>query len=118
MGKEIGTSRLGSLRTTARHSLRALLGRPRADGGPHTVFQGGDEDAIRDALLDLLPPGDAPTLQLTALRRRIRYANGCEALWYLRADLLAVLAIHAGEALARQQLAAIDHLFPRSLRRR
>jgi hypothetical protein len=117
MGKEIRSSRLGSLRTTARHSLRALLGRPHVDG-PHTVFQGGDEDAIRDALLDLLPPSDAPTLQLTTLRRRIRYANGCEALWYLRADLLAVLALHAGEAQARQQLAAIDHLFPQSLRRR
>ena len=110
MGKETGASRLGS--------LRALLGRPRQEG-PHTVFQGGDEDSIRDALLDLLPPGEAaPTLQVMALRRRIRYANGCEALWYLRSDMLGVLARHSGEALARQQLAAIDHLFPRALRRR
>lgn len=118
MGKDTGRSRLGSLRTTARHSLRALLGRPRADG-PHTEFQGGDEDSIREALLDLLPPEEAsPTLQVMTLRRRIRYASGCEALWYIRADLLGVLAMHAGEAAARQQLAAIDHLFPRALRRR
>ena len=109
MGKDIGGSRLGS--------LRALLGRPRTDG-PHTVFQGGDEDNIRDALLDLLPPGDAAALEIATLRRRIRYANGCEALWYLRADLLGALARHAGEAAARQQLAAIDHLFPRTLRQR
>ena len=117
MGKEIRTTRLGILRTTAQHGLRTLLGRPPRAEAAHTVFQGGDEDNIRDALLGLLPSFEAaPTV--TTLRRRIRYANGCEALWYLRADMLGVLAMHSGEAAARQQLAAIDHLFPRALRRR
>jgi hypothetical protein len=116
MSKDVGSpSRLGGLRGSMRSSLRALLGR---HDDAATQFNGADEETIRGALLALLPAADArPSLGLMTLRRRIQYAPDCDSLWYLRADMLPVLATNCGEGRARQQLAALDHLFPRGLRR-
>jgi hypothetical protein len=54
--------------------------------------------------------------------RRIRYAIDVMALWYLRGDLMAVLAEHHGEAEAREKLQAITEIFedvlPEGLRSR
>jgi hypothetical protein len=54
--------------------------------------------------------------------RRIRYASEVMALWYLRGDLMALLASRHGEVRARQNLKEITGMFadmlPKGLRSR
>lgn len=56
------------------------------------------------------------------LARRIRYAIDVQALWYLRGDLMAVLAGRHGEAAAREKIDALagmfEDLLPRGLKSR
>jgi hypothetical protein len=56
------------------------------------------------------------------VRRRIRYADSVEALWFMRGDLMAVLAHSRGEAIALELIADIsemfDDLLPEGLRSR
>jgi hypothetical protein len=56
------------------------------------------------------------------VRRRIRYAIDVQALWFLRGDLMAVLASKFGEAEAREKLVPVSAMFqdglPQGLRSR
>lgn len=66
-------------------------------------------DDIRQAMLDCLgAPGAAayPQLQL-----RMAYASDVQELWYLRGDLMAVIAAKDGEVTARRKLARISDMF-------
>ena len=72
-----------------------------------STLESSTED-IREAMLSLL--GDAGP-KYPHVTRRIRYANDIQALWYLRGDLMAVLASLHGEALARQKMQGITRLF-------
>jgi len=78
-------------------------------------------DEIRDSMLALLEDV-ADDKRLRTLTRRISYAMDAQALWYLRGDLMAVLAGRYGEAAAREQLDAITRMFqdilPRGLKSR
>jgi len=84
-----------------------------------TVLDLGIED-IREAMLALLQGLD--TSQHPQVERRIRYALDVLALWYLRGDLMALLASHYGEAGARERLDPISDMFramlPHGLRSR
>jgi len=72
---------------------------------------------IRETMLELL--GDDGTRFHPNVTRRIRYATDVQALWYLRGDLMAVLAGVHGEVSARRQVRTITDMFrgvlPRSL---
>lgn len=75
---------------------------------------------IRQAMLALI--GDPEDSRFSHVGRRIRGALDAVALWYLRADLMALLAGRDGEAQARQKLQAItgmfEHLLPLGLKSR
>jgi hypothetical protein len=79
----------------------------------------GMED-IRGAMLSLAAvDNDERALAVT---RRIRYAADLEALWYIRGELMGLLARSHGEAVAREMLEDLSVLFtdllPRGLRSR
>jgi len=50
-----------------------------------------------------------------ALVRRIRYAGDIHALWFIRSELMALLAHTHGEAVARERLDRLGELFGRLL---
>lgn len=89
-----------------KNSISGLLRRPVAPS--ESVLENGLED-IREAMLATL--GDQGTRQFPQATRRIRYATDIKDLWYLRGDLMAVLATLHGEAAARQQIASINAQF-------
>lgn len=100
-----------------RNSLFGLLGHRLSP--TDSMLEESLED-IREAMLDLL--GDDDTPRHPQVMRRIRYATDVQALWYLRGDLLGVLAGRHGEAAARSQMETVTAMFrgllPRSLHSR
>jgi hypothetical protein len=102
-----------------RGSIHAIfsLGQPRAPS--ESVLEISIED-IRISMLEAI--GTTDDAQHRQIRRRIRYAIDVMALWYLRGDLMAVLASKYGEAEARLKLSAITDMFedvlPEGLRSR
>ena len=74
-------------------------------------------DAIRQAMLEAL--GALGAANYPVVRLRVSYANEIQDLWYLRGDVMAVLAALEGEAVARSKLAHISDMFkgllPRSM---
>lgn len=64
---------------------------------------------IRECMLELIEeagPGKYPHVT-----RRIRYAGDLQGLWYLRGDLMAVLASMHGEVAARERVQSITQMF-------
>jgi hypothetical protein len=103
-------------------NLRSSISAIFASGPPvpaESVMEVGIED-IRDSMLGLM--GNIEDKQFLHVGRRIRYANDVLGLWYLRGDLMAVLASRHGEAQAREKLKAITEMFedmlPQGLRSR
>ena len=79
-----------------------------------------DIEDIRDAMLALISGiGDERLVHLT---RRVRYANDVQALWFLRGDVMAVLASTYGESVALAKLESVSDMFhdmlPQGLRSR
>jgi len=66
-------------------------------------------EQIRKAMLDLLE--ETPHGSGSAIERRILFAADLDTLWYLRPDLLQVLAQASGEAAAHRRLSDITRLF-------
>lgn len=87
-------------------SIYGLLGNPPAP--TDSALEDATED-IREAMLNAL--GDAGSRHFPPVTRRIRYATDIHALWYLRGDLMAVLASMHGEREARQKIASITAQF-------
>lgn len=107
------------LKTNLRNSIQALSAwRHSADSGGSVLKEGMDD--IRNAMLELI--GDAEDRQSRLVARRVRFANEIQALWYLRGDLMAVLAGRHGEVIAREKLESLTEMFqdllPRGLRSR
>lgn len=77
-------------------------------------------DAIRQAMLAALGTSGASSYPVVQLR--VSYANEIQDLWYLRGDVMAVLAAMEGEAIARTKLSHISDMFkgllPRSMNSR
>jgi hypothetical protein len=104
-------------RPNLRSSLQSILtlGQPASQAASTPAF--GIED-IRERMLTLLgDDADQPNV-----KRRIRYALDVQGLWYLRGDLMSVMAGRDGEAAARAKLTAINEMFenllPQGLRSR
>jgi hypothetical protein len=86
-------------------SVYGLLGSAPPSGVP--IEDSMDE--IRELMLDAIgPSGESRHVQLA---RRIRYAQDLQALWYLRGDVMAVLASLHGEAHARDVMLQISQEF-------
>jgi len=66
--------------------------------------------AIRQTMHDQLADV-ATSSQLVKMRTRILHAPDLQALWYLRADMMTLLAEALGEAVATKRLAAVTKLF-------
>lgn len=80
-------------------------------GGAHRSTQDLDDamDQIQAAMLDAM--GEAGAKRFAIVARRIQYAPDLQALWYLRGDLMAVLAALHGEAQAHATIQAISEQF-------
>lgn len=100
-------------------SIHALFGFGHPAVSDTTVLDLGIED-IRSAMLALVE--EAGVGEHPHVERRIRYAIDVLALWYLRGDLMAVLAGRYGEAGARERLDPVSDMFramlPQGLRSR
>ena len=89
-----------------RDSIYGLLGHSSQPSESMLVNRMED---IRETMLDLL--GDEGSRFHPNVIRRIRYASDVQSLWYLRGDLMAVLAGVHGEASARRQVRTITDMF-------
>lgn len=94
-----------------------------SSGHPSTSkesVQETDIEDIRSSMLALI--GDLEDKRFPHVRRRIRYATEVMSLWYLRGDLMTVLASTQGEAQARRILKTttdtFEHLLPQGLKSR
>jgi hypothetical protein len=88
-----------------RNSLYGLLGHSQPS---ESLLDNRLED-IREQMLELIDGDDGP--RHPHVIRRIRYATDLQALWYLRGDLMSVLAGMHGEAQARRQVRGITDMF-------
>jgi hypothetical protein len=90
---------------------------PGSDAGDERV---GIED-IRNAMLALIAASGGEE-QHPHVSRRIRYAGDVKGLWFLRGDLMAVLAGSHGEAAALEKMRTVNDMFhdmlPQGLRSR
>ena len=91
-----------------RSSFYALLARIHPPEPESTVLEYSVE-GIRESMLELV--GDAPETLYRHIGRRIRYAVDVHALWYLRGDLMALLAGRHGEAVAREKIEMLTEMF-------
>ncbi len=107
-------------KSNLRSSLHAIFSASHPQDSSQAVAEDVRVDDIRDAMLVLL--GGAEGDRATHVKRRIRYAVDVQALWFLRGDLMAVLAGAHGEGAARQMLLGVsgmfDNLLPQGLRSR
>ena len=65
-------------------------------------------DEIRAEMLDMVGP---PTEDTAPLVRRISYAGDPQALWFMRSELMGLIARREGEAVARVKLEMLSEMF-------
>jgi hypothetical protein len=95
---------MGWISSTLRNSIYGMLGH----GQPTDSMLVSRMEDIRELMLELL--GDAAP-EHPGVTRRIRYATDVNALWYLRGDLMAVLASSHGERQARRAVRNVTDMF-------
>ena len=95
--------------------------KPNLRSSLHAIFSSGyppsaatatmeyDIEDIRQAMLGMMT--DLHDTHFPQLVRRIRYASDVQALWFMRGDLMAVLAGSYGEAAAREKLDMVSGMF-------
>ena len=66
-------------------------------------------ESIRLAMLDAL--GSLGSSSYPVVQLRVTYANEIQDLWYLRGDVMAVLAAIEGEAIARNKVDQLSEMF-------
>jgi hypothetical protein len=105
-------------------NLRSSVSAMFSSGHPSQPSESAPEDVgiedIRTSMLALI--GEDEDRKFLHVGRRIRYASEVMGLWYLRGDLMALLASRHGEVQARADLKTITDMFedmlPRGLRSR
>ena len=91
-----------------RSSFYALLARVHPPEQQSTVLQHNTE-TIRESMLAMV--GDTEGSSFPHIARRIHYAVDVQALWYLRGDVMAVLASRYGEAVALERIQSLTEMF-------
>ena len=91
-----------------RSSLHAIFSAGYPETAPTAAMEYSIED-IRQAMLGMMT--DLQDAKFPQLVRRIRYASDVQALWFLRGDLMAVLAGSHGEAAAREKIDLVSGMF-------
>lgn len=91
-----------------RSSLHAIFSSGYTESAPTAVMEYDIED-IRQAMLGMMT--DLHDAQFPQLVRRIRYAADVQALWFMRGDLMAVLAGSHGEVAAREKIDVVSEMF-------
>lgn len=86
-------------------SIYGILATPEAT---HSVLEDATED-VRESMLAAL--GASAPQNFPQIVRRIRYASDINSLWYLRGELMAILAGQFGEVEARNRVASITAQF-------
>lgn len=86
-------------------SLMSFFGEPVPDLNPESRMKD-----IRQAMLDCLA-GLSESHDLARVWARVLYAGDIQALWYLRAEVMTLLAGRRGEFSAHSQLARITPMF-------
>jgi hypothetical protein len=99
------------IKPTIRHSISALLGNDVRKHSPESL------EPVRQAMLSIL--GDEGAQANPRLKHRLMYVHDAHALWYARAEMVAVLSRLHGEAkavdLVRGLTPAFSGLLPKSL---
>ena len=90
--------------TLIRSSIHALFSTGAGSAGGRPADDGANMEDIRHRMLALTSQDDGERGALLA--RRIRYATELQALWFMRGELMALLAHTYGEAAARQMSVA------------
>ena len=91
------------LKPVIRHSISALLGSELRKDSPESL------EPVRQAMLDVLgQDGATANPQLT---RRLQYLYDIQALWFARAELVAVLSSLHGEVKAVEAVRKLTPLF-------
>jgi len=102
---------------TIRSSLLAIFSASTTDESTQS-----DAIGLEDIRAVMLQMAGRPTEASAPLLRRIRYAADPQALWFMRSELMALLAHQEGEAMARTKLEVLSDMFgdllPRGLRSR
>ena len=93
--------------TTLRSSLGALF--TTSTSAPAALPTTATLEDIRARMIDLV--GLASGQPAEFLARRIRFASDIHSLWFIRSELMAVLARARGEALAREKLSLLGDMF-------
>ncbi len=86
-------------------SLMSLFGEPAPDPNPESRVKD-----IRQAMLDSLS-GLSESHQLARVWARVLYAPDIQALWYLRSDMMTLLAGLLGESVAHARIKTITRMF-------
>jgi hypothetical protein len=107
------------LKPNLRNSIWALFGGTPSEP-PSTLIEAVTLDDIRGRMHALAHSvGNERSQQVV---RRIRYASDVEALWFIRSELMALLAGELGEAAALDEVDSISDMFedllPEGLRSR
>ena len=87
----------------------SLLGLLLSEQQPSDSSMVDQAEGIREAMISVL--GDDARFDQPALLRRIRYADDIQALWFLRSDLMAVLAQMYGEHRAKDVMSHLTDMF-------
>lgn len=94
-----------SLLSQVKNSCMSLLGR--AETTPESLYDRTED--IRELILTEL--GEYAEKNHSPTARRVRYASDVQGLWYLRSEVMSVLAKAYGETIAEQKLASISRQF-------
>lgn len=99
------------IKPSLRHSISALLGNEMRKHSPESL------EPVRQAMLAAL--GDDGAQANPRLKHRLMYVHDAHALWYARAEMVAVLSSLHGEVKAvemvRRLTPVFDGLLPRGL---
>ncbi|ROZ72048.1 hypothetical protein [Ramlibacter sp. WS9] len=87
-------------------SSRGLAGSEPAGAGPARATHKERTEALRSAMLEALA-GISAAPGARALMHRIHVAGDAVGLWYMRPEVMSMLASYHGEAVARQTLARL-----------
>ncbi len=88
-------------------SIYGLLGQA---GPPAEPYLGARMETVRQAMLDTMANAGLGQRQLHIVGR-IQCAQGIQALWFVRTDMMTALAAELGEAAAREKIDALSALF-------